>query len=588
MPTWAQRALPFLRWRGIVTAENLRRDLLAGLVGAFVVLPQAVVFATLAGLPPQYGLYCAMVPAVVAALWGSSWHLVSGPTNAIALVILATVAPLAEPGSAHYINLVLVLSLIVGIMQLLMGVARLGTVVNFISHTVVVGFTAGAAVLIVASQLRNFFGIEIRRGASFAATLGQFWDQLPQIEPYVTAVGVSTLLAALAGKRWLPKIPYMILGMIVGSLVALALQRYLGGDVTRIKTLGPLPSAFPTLSLPDIGHENWRNLVGIALAITALGLAEAVSIARSIAAKSGQRIDGNQEFVGQGLSNIAGAFFSAFPSSGSFNRTGLNFEAGAKTPLAAVFASVFLVVVLLGVAPLAAYLPIASMAGVLFLVAWGLFDFHEMRKILRVSRSESLVLVVTFLATLVMHLEFAILTGVLLSLMLYLQRTSRPHIRSLMPIRGDPERNFEARQPGRAECPQFKLVRIEGSLYFGAIDHVAEYLHDIAERRPEQRHLLLACKSMNFVDIAGAELLAREARRRRDVGGGLYLFGLRDSALRMCGKPDYAADLHAQDIFTSRGRAVATIVGRLDHGICAKCKVRVFDECAGLPGGERG
>jgi SulP family sulfate permease len=571
----------------MVTSESLRRDLLAGLIGAFIVTPQAVAFATLAGLPPQYGLYCAMVPAVVAALWGSSWHLVSGPTNAISLVVLATVSPLAEPGSAHYVNLVLLLSLIVGVMQLLMGLARLGTVVNFISHTVVVGFTAGAAVLIIASQLRNFFGVEIRRGASFAATLGQFWDQLPHIEPYVTAVGLSTLLAALAGKRWLPRIPYMILAMIVGSLVALGLDRYLGGDVTHIKTLGPLPGALPTLSVPDVAHENWRNLVGIALAIAALGLAEAVSIARSVAVKSGQRIDGNQEFIGQGLSNIAGAFFSAFPSSGSFNRTGLNYEAGAKTPLAAVFASAFLVLVLLGVAPLAAYLPIASMAAVLFLVAWGLFDLREISKILRVSRSETLVLLVTFLATLVMHLEFAILSGVLLSLMLYLQRTSRPHIRSLMPVRGDPERSFEARQPGNPECPQFKLVRIEGSLYFGAVNHVAEYLHDIAERRPEQKHLLLACKSMNFVDVAGAELLAREARRRRDAGGSLYLFGLRDSASRMFGKAVYAGDLRGQDIFTSRGKAVATIVGRLDHGICARCKLRVFDECSALPGGER-
>lgn len=567
----------------MVGRATLKADLLAGLVGAIVVLPQGVAFATLAGLPPEYGLYAAMVPAVIAALFGSSWHLVSGPTNAISLVVFATLSQLAEPGSAQYISLALTLTFMVGLLQLAMGLARLGQLVNFISHTVVVGFTAGAAVLIMASQLRNFFGLPIPRGASFLETLRQFVVQLPDLKPAVLAVGIVTLLAGMATRRWLPKIPYMIAAMLVGSLFAFSLNNALGQATTGIATLGPLPGALPPLSLPEISFETERRLFGIALAVTALGLTEAVSIARSIATKSGQRIDGNQEFIGQGLSNIFGSFFSAYASSGSFNRSGVNYEAGARSPLAAVFAAIFLVLVLVAVAPLAAYLPTAAMAAILFLVAWGLLDFHHIGTIVRTSRSEAAVLAVTFVSTLVMHLEMAIMAGVLLSLLLYLYRTSRPIIRSLVPDANDPGRKFRERAAGQPECPQLKILRIEGSLYFGAVNHVAEYLHHLAEQHPDKKHLLLMAKSMNFVDIAGAELLAAEARRRRAAGGGLYFYGLREAAARMLGKPPFRQDIGEGAFFQTKREAISAVFDRLDRDVCARCTARIFEECRRLP-----
>jgi SulP family sulfate permease len=302
-----------------------------------------------------------------------------------------------------------------------------------------------------------------------------------------------------------------------------------------------------------------------------------------VAVKSGQRVDGNQEFIGQGLSNLVGSFFSAYPSSGSFNRSGVNFEAGARTPLAAVISAVALILILLAVAPLAAYLPNAAMAGILFLVAWGLIDFHHIATIVRVSRSEAAVLAVTFGATLVMHLEFAILVGIVLSLMLYLNRTSRPTIRSLVPDAADPRRRFVERQPGQAECPQLKIVRIEGSLYFGAANHVGEYFHDIAERQPQKKHLLLMGRSMNFVDVAGAELLAQEARSRRARGGALYFHSLREAACRMLCRQPYAEDIGREALFAKKRDAIAGIFERLDPEVCAGCKARIFEECARRP-----
>ena len=426
LPPWLLTLFPFLRWCGRVNRGTLKVDFLAGLTGAVVVLPQGVAFATIAGMPPEYGLYAGIVPAIVAALWGSSWHLVSGPTTAASIVVYSGLSVLAEPGSADYVRLALTLTLMVGVLELAMGIARLGSLVNFISHSVVVGFTAGAAFLIAANQFKNFFGIEIPRGLHFHEMLGTLLLNLEHLNPLVTGVGVATLALGLAVRHWFPRFPYMIAAMVGGSLIAFALNQVLGVDHTGIRTVGALPSGLPPLSMPDFSLGTIRQLAPVVLATTLFALTEAVSIARSIGARTHQHIDGNQEFIGQGLSNIAGSFFSGYVATGSFNRSGLNFQAGAKTPLAAVSAGVLLAGVVVLVAPLAAYLPNAAMAAILFLVAWGLIDFHAIRNILRTSRSETGVLAVTFFSTLFLELEFAIMAGVLLSLGLYLNRTSRP------------------------------------------------------------------------------------------------------------------------------------------------------------------
>lgn len=581
MNTLFHRAFPFADWcrRGI-SAASLRADLLAGMVGALIVLPQGVAFATLAGMPPQYGLYAAMVPAVVAALWGSSRHLVSGPTNAISLVVFATVSQLSEPGSAQYVAQVLTLSFLVGLMQLSMGVLKLGVLVNFISHTVVVGFTAGAALLIIASQIRNFFGLPMPRGLSFFETLHQFLSMIGHFQPWVVGVGSLTLIAGIAARRWLPKVPYMIVAMLVGSVAATLINRHWGGPaVTGLKTIGALPGGLPALSHPVFELDTLRQLLGAAIAVTVLGLTEAVSIARAIATKSGQRIDGNQEFIGQGLSNLVGSFFSAYPSSGSFNRSGVNYEAGAQTPLAAVFASLMLIAVLLAVAPLAAYLPVAVMAGILFLVAWGLIDFHHISEIWKMNRQEGGVLAATFAATLVLHLEFAVLVGILLSLMLYLSKTARPAVRSLVPDKDHPKRRLRERDPEEMECPQLKILRIDGSIYFGAVSHLSDYLAQIAERSPGQKRLLLDASRINLIDVAGAEMLAKEAQRRRKAGGGLYFQHLRGDALTALGHPVLSDRLGALVNFPHRSQALAALVPDLDRAVCANCPARLFKEC---------
>jgi sulfate permease, SulP family len=572
-------ALPLLGWWPRVDTAAARGDLLAGLTGAIIVLPQGVAFATIAGLPPEFGLYTAIVPAIIAALFGSSWHLVSGPTTAISIVVFSVISPLAEPGSAQYVSLVLTLTFLVGLMQLGMGLARLGTLVNFISHTVVIAFTAGAAILIASSQLKNFFGVDIPRGASFHQTLHALAVHARDVNLWVTAVGGITLVTGILVKRFLPRFPYMIAAMLVGSVAGVVLDALAGPGVAGIRTVGALPGRLPPLSHPVLSLDVVKQLGGSAFAVTVLALTEAVSIARAIAIRSEQRIDGNQEFIGQGLANVVGSFFSSYASSGSFNRSGLNYEAGARTPLAAAFASGFLALILLLVAPLAAYLPVAAMAGILFLVAWGLIDFHHIRGIVRASRSEAAVLVATFLSTLFLDLEFAIYIGVILSLALYLNRTSRPLVRALAPDRADPLGDFASGE-GLPECSQLKIVEVHGSLFFGAIDHVQQRLQDIDGGDPRQKHVLLVADSINFADIAGAEMLAREARRRRRMGGGLYLLGVKERTYEALRTGAHLQEFGEENIFRSKQEAIEEIRARLDPSVCRTCEARVFEECA--------
>ena len=570
--------LPFLRWWSRVTSVTLRADLIAGLTGGLILVPQGVAFATIAGMPPEYGLYAAMLPAVVAALWGSSWHLVSGPTTAISIVVFATMSPLAEAGSAHYVQLVLSLTFLVGVFQLLLGALRFGTLVNFVSHTVVVGFTAGAAVLIATSQVKNFFGIAIARGASVAQVLQGLWEQAAHANPFITSVALATVLCCVAAKYWLPRVPHMIVGMVCGSLLAYALNTHFGVARTGIGSIGALRVGLPPFSSPDLRWSTLRELAPIAVAVALLGLTEAVSIARAMAIKSGQRIDGNQEFIGQGLSNLAGSFFSGYASSGSFNRSGLNLASGAKTPLAAVFSAVFLLLIMLFLAPLAQYLPVAAMAGILFVVAWGLIDFHEIGEVVRASRSEAAILFATLVATLTIELEFAIYIGVGLSLLMYLKRTSHPGLDDVKPVPGQMPPAFSA-STGLRDCPQLKIVRINGSIFFGAASHLQEALQRIDEQEPAHTHVLLVASGINFVDLTGAQMLGQEARRRRALGGALYLFNMKDEPLEMLRRSGVAQAIGAENFFTMGDDVMATIKTRLNPNTCATCTLRVFAPC---------
>ena len=573
----------------MVNRGSVRADLIAGLTGTIILVPQAVAYASIAGLPPEYGLYTAIVPVIVAALFGSSLHLVSGPTAALSIVIFATISPLAAPGSAAYIQLVLSLTFLCGVLMLVMGLARLGFLVNFISHSVVIGFTAGAAVLIATSQLKNFFGVSAAASASFIETLSRFAQALPQANPYVISVGVVTLGVGIVTRKYWPKLPHMISAMLVGSVYAAVLQNVFGNGNSNdlgIATVDAIPRSLPPLSMPELSVQTLRELGAIALALTMLSLTEAIAIARAVALKSGQRIDSSQEFIGQGLANICGSFASGYVSSGSFTRSGVNYSAGAKTPLAPVFSALFLVLTLIAFAPLVRFLPIASMAAILLMVAYSLVDAHHIMTIVRTSRAEAAILLATLLATLFLHLEFAIYVGVLLSLMVFLERTARPTLRNAVPAPGVGSYHFIA-QTDEPDCCQLKMVFIDGAIYFGAVDHVQRHLREIDAEHPAHKHLLVLAPGINFVDSSGAELLAQEARRRKAMGGALYFHRLPPPVVDTLERAGHLQEIGRENLFSIGQDVIDAIYPKLDSDVCRTCATRIFRQCQGaLPNGQ--
>ncbi len=561
-----------------MTRQSIRADMLAGLTGAAIVLPQGVAFAAIAGMPPEYGLYTSMVPAIIAALFGSSWHLVSGPTTAASIIMFSSLSVMAVPGSSEYIALAITLAFMVGVTQLAMGVVKLGSLVNFISHSVIVGFTAGAACLIASKQAQSFLGIDIPDQAHLIDTLEFLWMNWMHVHPLVMLVAIITLLTGVIAQRGNPKIPAMIIALFAGSLSAVLFNQLLGQETTGIEMIGALPRQLPPLSMPSFSLAVFRDLAPLALAMTLFALTEAVSIARSISIRSGQALDGNQEFIGQGLSNIFGSFFSSYVATGSFNRSGANYDAGAQTPLSAVLAGILLIAIILLVAPLTSYLPKAAVAGLLFLVAWRLINFSQIRKILRADKNEAIILGITFFGTVFFSIEFAILAGVILSLMIYLRKTSRPRLSPRVPDEKSKNRKFIYGQ-FHPECPQLKILRLDDSLYFGSVAHVGELFRRYREHYPQQKHLFLLTKGIAQVDLAGAELLVKEAQERRKMGGDFYMYRLRDSATKVFNRGGYNEEIGESNIFDSKIDAISTIFEKLDPAICATCENRIFLEC---------
>ena len=566
-------------WTQTVTSTTLRADALAGLLGAVLVLPQGIAFATLAGLPPQYGLYTAVIPCIIAALFGSSWHVMSGPTNANSLAMFAMLSPLALAFTPAYIQLALAVTLMVGMMQFLIGTLRLGSLANFISPAALFGFTSGAAVLIAVYALPDFLGLLPAKERSAFAVLMHVAIHIDQLDRSALLVGAMTVLVALGVRYFRPGWPFMLLGLVAATALA-------AGTGMAVRTIGQITTPWPQFVLPQISWASVSELLGLAFALTIVALGQAISIAKAVAAKSGQRIDANREFRGQGLSNIVGGFFSCYVSCGSMNRSMPNLQAGARTPLAAVFSALLLLALVAVSSALLAKIPMAALAALLLLVSVFLFDAPRWRELVRLSRAEFAVALATLIATLTIRLEMAILLGTLLSLMTFLYRTSKPAMRTMGFDTPGMNRQFvvlDNNPSALPECPQLKLLRMEGEVYFGATQHVADKLHALRHVANPQKHLLVMGKSMNFIDLAGAELWEQELNARRTMGGDLYFHRPRPEVIAMWKTTGFTRLLGPEHQFPDKRVAIATIFPKLDPQICSTCTARIFWECKSLP-----
>ncbi len=559
--------------------EYLRPDLFAGLTVAVVLIPQAIAYALIAELPPQTGLYAAIVASIVAGMWGSSNHLNTGPANAISLLVLSALLPIATQGSPQFLIIAGLLAVMVGAICVLMGLARLGVLVNFVSDSVIIGFTAGAGILISVNQVRHLMRLNLTSSPELTETLGQIGIQLPETHWPSVILGLGTIFALLIIRRINPKIPSALLIMVIAGILVASFDL----DNQGIRIVGELPQNLPPLTkILTIPPGLISQLSTKALAISALTLVESMSIARSIASHTRQRLDSNQEFIGQGLANIASGLFSGYPIGGSFVRSFINFQSGARTSISNVFAGLIVLFVLLTIGGYAGFIPLPALAGVLILTAISLVNKDEIIRIWHGPQGDRLIMIATFLATLLIPIEYAVVIGILLSVGYYLIQTSTPIIRSVLP-----DSNYEFLYPdkGGDQCPQLSIVELLGDLYFGAVHHIEEYLLDNLKDNPDQRYLLLRMNSVDIADISGIHALESIVQAYRERNGDVFISRYRQPIFEVMRSTGFSQFL-GEDHFLTRDRdAIGYLFTKiLDPVICIyECPNRVFKECQNLP-----
>lgn len=557
--------------------SDLRPDLTAGLTVAIVLLPQAIAYAMIAELPPQIGLYSAIIAAIIGALWGSSNHLHTGPTNAASLLVLTILLPIAEPGSPEYLAAAGLMALMVGILRLVLGLARLGMLVNFVSDSVIIGFTAGAGVLISANQLRHLLRLDIPSYPSLITTVQELSIHIEETHLISLGLGLFVILTIVILKKYIPKFPSPLIGMILSGLIVAGF----GLQHQGVSVIGELPRSLPPLTRLPSNFQTVSDLSSGVLAVAAIGLVEAMAIARSIAGQSDQRLNSNQEFVGQGLANIACGLFSGYTTSGSFTRSAVNYHAHARTPLSSVFSGIFVLIFMLVLGPLGSYVPRTSLAAVLLITAYYMIDRKEIRRIWQGSRGDAFIMVATFLATLLLQLQFAVLIGIITSLALYILNTSVPKVIPVLPAQNF--RHFTY-QPERSPCPQVGIFDIMGDLYFGAVHHVEDKLRQHLDENPSQRYLLLRMISVHQCDISGIHALESIVNSMRERGGDVFFMRVQPPVLDLMKTTGFYETLGDKSCL-NYDRAISFLYHHvLDPAICIyECEQRVFMECQNLP-----
>lgn len=561
-----------------VRRKDLPADLVAGLTVAAVAIPQAIAYASIAELPAHVGLYAAAVGAVVGSLWGSSRFLATGPVNASSLLVLPILLAVAVPGTPEYLLAAGVIAVLAGLIGLGLALLRFGALVTIASQSVLHGFVAGAAVHIIVGQLRHLLGVGVPAAPELYETALEIARSLPETNEISAVLGLGALLLMATLRRLGSRVPA---GLTVITVSALAVF-LLGLEARGVRVVGDIPRSMPpptwlaTGMLPDLGMV--QALVIGSVAVAALGLIEAVAASQTIARRTGDRLDFNQEFFGQGMANIATGMFSGYVCSGSFTRSALSQQSGARSHLTGVFTGITILGAMLLLAPYARYIPRAAIAGVLLVIAWGMVDRTAIRRTFRTSRSEAAIMSATFVATLLLPLDFAILSGILFSLAMFVVRSSLPRV---FPVVPDPTHRHLVHDPGRPVCPQLGLMNIRGPLFFGAVYHIEEELRHNHERHPGQRTLVLRMHGVDQCDMSGVEMLEATVRTYRKMGGDVFLVRPRAPVREVLEQSGFIDDTLGRDHILEQEGAIEHLFERdVDQAICTyECEHRVFSEC---------
>ncbi|MFZ5905995.1 MAG: SulP family inorganic anion transporter [Nitrospirota bacterium] len=684
-----QRIFPFLEWFKGYNGSQFRVDAIAGLTVALVLIPQSMAYAQLAGLPAYYGLYASFLPPMIAALFGSSRQLATGPVAVVSLMTAASLSPLATAGSESFIAYAILLALIVGAFQFLLGVLRLGLVVNFLSHPVVNGFTNGAAIIIATSQLSKMFGVYVDEAEHHYETIIRVvqaafhythWPTLimgigafaimfglkkinPRIPNVLVAVTITTVISWAVGfendlridmtKIESPKITSLIaafnqtqeeitllgkeraqntgrmeeakksgnkiemlnikrdeevlthrLGELKMKAASLrhemrntfftgvkqpdgSMKFYVQGEAPaggnadgrtwRIKVgnkpiqgdsilmmgggavVGVVPKGLPSFTIPPLDPKAIMHLFSYAVIISLLGFMEAISIAKAIAGKTGQRLDPNQELIGQGLANMLGAIGKSYPVSGSFSRSAVNFQAGAVTGLSSVFTSIAVLIMLLFLTPLLYHLPQSVLAAVIMMAVIGLLNVSGFIHSWKAQKYDGIISVLSFVATLAFapHLDKGIMIGVALSIAVFLYKSMKPKISLLARHHDKSLRPAEVH--GLQECEHIAMIQFEGPLFFANASYLEDSVRSIIERKKLLRHIILVCDGINEMDASGEETLSLLIDRIRSSGIDISLSGVNEAVMQVLIRTHLLEKIGQDHIYPTREDAICTM-----------------------------
>jgi len=562
IPPWLKRRVPAFEWLAHYQRKHLPGDSLAGVIVATLLIPQAMAYALLAGLPPQVGLYASLLPLAVYALLGSSRFLSVGPSAMLSLLIVTQVAALAEPGSPRYVAFAMATALLAGVMQIAMGAARLGVLTNFLSQPVLSGFTSAAACLIALSQVKHLLGVSLPPTRHLHELLAELARAVPQTRWPTVAISAASVLLLLAFQYLVPRVlarwktfpaafaPSLsksgpIVVVIVGTAIVAAFHL---GARNGIAIIGEIPDGLPTFALPALAVSDFLPLLPLALTVSFIGFLENISVAKSLAAKRRQKVDSDQEFIALGAANLAAGVTGGYPVSGSFARSTVNFTAGANTGLASLITVVVVGIAALFLMPLFHHLPQAVLAAIIIIAVTGLMDFGMPRRLWRYNKADAAGLILTFVAVLGVGVTKGIFIGVASTILLFLWRTSRPHM-AVVGRLGNTGHFRNVRRHEVKTLPHVLLLRIDESLYFANAKYIEDFVLGAAAERPRMRHLVLICNAVNFIDASALETLTSLLNRLHDAGIQLYLTEVKGPVMDRLARTEFLAQLGPERVF---------------------------------------
>ena len=501
-----QRFIPFLDWVSKYKKSFLLKDLIAGLTVGVILIPQGMAYAMVAGLPPVYGLYASVFPLLVYLFLGTSRQLAVGPVAMDSLLVAAGLGTLAITGIENYIALAIFLAFLVGAIQLLLGLFRMGFLVNFLSTPVISGFTSGAALIIIFSQLKHLLGTDIEKSIKFHQLVINAFDKFTATNLYDFTIGIVGILIIVLLRKWNKKIPSILIVVVFGILAVyfLDLQQF------GVKIVGEIPYGLPDFQVPNFNYQNAMDLWPIALTLALVGYLEAISIGKAMEEKNKEEtIDANQELVALGTSNMVGSFFQAYPVTASFSRSAISNDVGGKTNLYALFTVFMVVLTLLFLTPLFYYLPNAVLASIIMVSVFGLIDFQYPKTLWKFRKDEFVVLILTFLITLFVGIKEGVLIGVLFSLLLMVYRTSKPHFAILGKIKGsDYYKNVERFGDEIEKRDDLLILRFDSQLYFGNKSYFKTHLmKEVNAKGDALKGVILNAEAINYIDSTAANML---------------------------------------------------------------------------------